>query len=295
MARTPEPEEHENHERWLVSYADMITVLMAFFIVLYAMSLVDEDKYQALRTSLALGFGNESILEGNTGAMADPGTSEMLPIAPSELGSGVDKQTQKLIDTAIDQALDTKARSQQAHRMAEAAAEVQRLSDLRTRIIRALRSRGYDQDVRARIDERGLSVSLVSERVVFAAHRSDLTTRGRRIVDTIAPVLHDVPEQIEVAGHTNQIPVEPLYYDSEWELAAARAVTVLTRLSDNHDIDPRRLAALSYGEHRPLVNPNRPTAARLNKRVDIVVLSALPAETRALFTQALAQYRRTPN
>ncbi|TWG98613.1 chemotaxis protein MotB [Nocardioides sp. J9] len=282
-------EEHENHERWLVSYADMITVLMALFIVMFAMSQVDEQKYQQLKDGLAVGFGHEkSILSGaspasNSKGVSDPGDAsyEMLLAQVPE--------AQRATVTKI---LEKSDRLRNGRAAGEARAEVDRLLKVWKRIDTALRRKGLRDDVRATIDDRGLVVSLVSEHVVFEPNVAQLTNRGRRVVDTLAPVLVELTEPIELDGHTNQEKVKPKYYPTDWELSLARAAHVLRRLEEVHGIRATRLRATGFGHTKPLVDPKVRGSQKVNKRVDILVLSQAPAETRALMTDAYEEVRR---
>lgn len=285
-----EHEEHGGgHERWLVTYADMVTLLMVLFIVMFAMSTVDEKKYEQLKEGLAIGFGREqSILNGaspvsNAKGANDPGEAsyEMLLAQVPE--------AQRETVTKILQESD---RLRNERTQGAARAEVDRLLKVWRRIDKALRDQGLRDDVRATIDERGLVVSLVSQHVVFEPDVAELTERGRRVVDTIAPVLAELTEPIELDGHTNQEPVKPRYYPSDWELSLARAANVLHRLEDSHAIAARRLRATGFGHTKPLVDPARHGSQRVNKRVDILVLSQQPAETRALMGEAYAELRR---
>lgn len=286
-------EDHDDHgaghERWLVTYADMVTLLMVLFIVMFAMSTVDVEKYKALKDGLADGFGatptilkGENPMEGAQGA-ADPG-------APSydQLIKEIPQPARKDVSEILQKA-DRLRTQQQA---AAAKVEVERLLKVWHKIDRQLRRNGLRQDVRATIDERGLVVSLVSRHVVFLPDVAELTARGRRVVDTLAPVLKALPEPLELDGHTNQERVKPKYFPSDWELSLARAANVLRRIQDAHDVPARRLRATGFGHTRPLVDPARKGSQRINKRVDIVVLSQAPAETRALMGQAYADVRR---
>ena len=149
-----------------------------------------------------------------------------------------------------------------------------------------------------KIDERGLSISLVSRHIVFRANEADLSPRGQQVLDVLAPVIRSLPNHIDVDGHTNQIKVKPKYYPTDWELSAARAVTVLRYLDERGDVPAKRMAAVAYGHERPLRDPALPGAAALNKRVDLVVVSAAPEAARKLFQTVLAgppQPRRTRN
>jgi chemotaxis protein MotB len=272
-----EPEEHENHERWLVSYADMVTVLMALFIVMYAMSTVDEAKFDALKSGLAEGFGEESILSGNSSVLADANAA-MGSISPALATQDLSPAEQ----AAVEQTLKTQAALAAGRARADAEAEVARLDAVYDRLQAALRKHGLEDDVQATYDDRGLVVSLVSRHVVFAADLATLTPRGREIVDTLAPVLRDIPDPLQIDGHTNQAAGPPRFYPSDWDLASARAITVLRRLNEQQLIPGERLTAASYGHERPLIDPSRAGSQEINKRVDIVLVSSAPAETRAL-------------
>lgn len=288
-------EEHENHERWLVSYADMITVLMALFIVLYAMSQVDEEKFLELRQSLAAGFGSQVDLNGSPNVMTGQGVAPMAAIAPSivESANGGARGRTVRPELAPTDPVSEAMAAQRRRQFAEAKAEAERLQRIADEVNAVLRSRKLLSDVRVVIDDRGLVISLVSEHVVFAADLATLTPRGARVVDTLAPVLTDLADDLQIDGHTNQVDVQPKYYPTDWDLSAARAITVLRRLNEVGGVPEERLKASAYGHERPLVDPAEPGSQRVNKRVDIIVESALPAETRALLPQASAA-GRTP-
>ena len=284
-------EEHENHERWLVSYADMMTLLMVLFIVMFAISQVDERQFNALKDGLAAGFGQSvSVMDGSNAAMEQPGVAPIPPIAPAEFSADMqDSETVRAVQEAVDEA----ARLQNERRYAEAAAEVDRLEEVRARLLAALRAHHLQNDVRMSIDSRGLTVSLVSEHIVFAPNMATLTDRGQQVLDVLAPVLRDVPDALSIDGHTNQVPVKPKYFPTDWELSAARAVGVLRHLNENGGVPAERMSAAAFGHERPLIDPDSKQAARLNKRVDIVVLSGAAEETRALLEQVVNDRTRS--
>jgi chemotaxis protein MotB len=176
-------------------------------------------------------------------------------------------------------------KSQQQY--AEAEQEVDRLKALLERLNRALARHHLQDDVQATIDDRGLVVSLVSRHVVFEPNLATLSSRGRLVVDTLAPVLRDIPDPLQIDGHTNQVKVKPKYFATDWDLSAARAVTVLRRMNEVDKVPAKRLTASAFGHEKPLVDPRKPGSQRINKRVDIVVLSTLPSETRALIADVI--------
>ena len=144
-----------------------------------------------------------------------------------------------------------------------------------------------------RIDERGLRISLVSRHIVFRADVADLSPRGVRVLDTMSPVLLDLPNQIEVAGHTNQVQVKPKFYPTDWELSSARAVTVLRHLNEQGGVPADHMMAAAYGHEQPLIDPSKPGSQAMNKRVDIVVLSTARDDVRGLFAEVLRDQSRT--
>ncbi len=287
-------EEHENHERWLITYADMVTLLMVLFIVMFAMSQVDQRKFNALKQGLAAGFGQSvSIQDGSNTILQESGVAVAAPVAPNQKAVEVQQIHTSPINAQADQqmrqAITEHDQAQRRQQYAEAEAEVDRLEKLLARLNTALRKHHLEDDVQASIDNRGLVLSLVSKHVVFEPNLSTLSARGRTVVDSLAPVLADLPDPLQIDGHTNQVPVKPKYYPTDWELSAARAVTVLRHLNERNGIPAERMTASAFGHEKPLVDPAKPGSQRVNKRVDIVVLSTLPAETRELIADVVKQ------
>ena len=290
--RRHEHEEHGNHERWLITYADMVTLLMVLFIVMFAMSTVDEKKYHELKSGLANGFGRSTaILNGSAATQEDRGPTQPGHASYEMLVQDLPESQR----TVVTEVLEVENRLRVERQYAEARNELDRLLEIWRRIEEALRAEGLRSDVRAEVDERGLVVSLVSRHVVFEPNVAELAARGTRIVDTIAPVLAGLTEPIEIDGHTNQVPVKPKYYPTDWELSVARAVHVLRRLDEVNGLPAARLRATGYGHTKPLVDPDRPGSQRVNKRVDLVVLSQAPAATRERLAELFEQRGGPPS
>jgi chemotaxis protein MotB len=282
--RHEEPEERENHERWLVTYADMLTLLMVLFIVMFAMSQVDDTKYAALRSGLAEGFGAESsFMKGTDSILEDRPPAAGPELVSSQIFQALPDEQRQLVVDAVN-AEETR-RVQRTY--AEAETEADKLEDVREKLMAALVRAGLEHDVRTTIDERGLVVSLVSRHVVFQADIAELSERGRDVVDTLAPVLREVPNALRIDGHTNQEPVQPRLYATDWDLSAARAVTVLRRLNEQGGVPQDRLSLSAFGHERPLVDPRLPDSQQVNKRVDIVVLPGTDDESSALIDDVM--------
>lgn len=277
--RRHQEEGHGNHERWLITYADMVTLLMVLFIVMFAISQVDQKRFEMLRDGMASGFGNEpSPFQGDRTVLDEAGAQPISPVVP-RLDEAVGKTVQENPPTKQVQA--------EPDVYAAARAEVAKLEELRRRLARALVAGDHLKDVAMEIDGRGLRVSLVSRHIVFRANLADLSPRGAEVLDLLAPVLRTVPNQVEIAGHTNQVKVKPKFFPTDWELSAARAVTVLRYLHEQRGMRAENMSAVAYGHQRPLVDPAEPGSQALNKRVDIVVLSMAGEDVRRLFSDVL--------
>jgi chemotaxis protein MotB len=271
-------EEHENHERWLVSYADMMTLLMVLFVVLFAMSQVDQKKFNALRDGLAKGFGAPSVAFSGQGVKVQDNTDSTAALDLAGVGAvgtaGQTKTPTAAEDKAITKAVQAADRARQEKLQAAAEREIKDFEQVKQKILDQAKLTGVTDSVRFTIDERGLVVTIVTSGIVFAGDRAELLPAGRRILDSVAPALVPLTNHIEVDGHTNQLPVPTLNYPSAWELSTARASDVVRYLIGS-GLKASRLSAVGYAGEKPLYPPADARAAMLNRRVEIVVKSEL--------------------
>lgn len=278
-------EEHVNHERWLVSYSDMITVLMALFIVLFAISQVDQDKYVALRDSLAAGFGDgtAAVLDGTSGALDGEAIAARTSAATGTAGI-VD------VDSGLgEQAANPMAAPGSSSSLLEAArVEAAHLTEIEDVIGERLAAAGLSDLVRMRLDERGLVVGLVADDVFFANGSAELTPAARAVLDATAPALRAAAESVAVEGHANRLPAGGRYA-TNWELSADRAVRVVRHLVESAGLPADRITATGFGDARPLVDGETEAALAANRRVDLVILSNAPDEVRALLPAMTGQ------
>jgi chemotaxis protein MotB len=280
-------EEHENHERWLVSYADMVTLLMCLFIVLFAMSQVDKAKFAALSAGLSASFG--APITALPGTTPEGSVLDALPAAV-DIAAGIapgDKAEQSEVDKAAAQAALDRAKRVAA----EARTAYDDLAAVQHRIDAALTTAGFADAARYEIDERGLVVHIVADAVLFDAEQAVLRPEGRKILDAVAPTLTGLPNVLRVEGHANHLPVTPGGpWPSNWELSSYRASTVLRHLAGD-GVPEVRMSATGYSSTRPLVPITDPTAISVNRRVDIVILSTASAEANALLPGIDAAHR----
>ncbi|QTE29879.1 OmpA/MotB family protein [Pengzhenrongella sicca] len=276
-------EEHENHERWAVSYADMMTVLVGLFIVLYAMSQVDQTKFEALRGSLAAGFGNASptVLTGAAGLMDSAGTvpDTGLPSGPETNQIAPAAAVDPAVDPADVPATDAGADGE-VQAVAQARDELTRLLAMQAQIEANLAAVGMAGQVRYVIDARGLVIGLVANDFYFDEGSAALKPAATTVIDAAGPVLAAITDQISIEGHTNATPISGRYA-TNWELSSDRATQVLRRLVENNAVPGDRIAAVGYGSSRPLVDSGA-DALTANRRVDLVIHSPLPEPVREL-------------
>jgi chemotaxis protein MotB len=273
-----EEEEHENHERWLVSYADMMTLLLVLFVVLYAMSQVDQQKFAALAKGLAASFGGPISVQ--TSATPEGSVLDGLPGAV-DIASAIPPDP-TVSEAQVDAAAAAAAAERAENVAAEAAAAYDELAAARDAIDAALKAAGYDGAAQFEIDDRGLVVHIVADQVLFDAEEAVLRPEGGAILSAVAPTLLALPNELAVEGHANHLPVSRGgAWPSNWELSAYRATTVVRYLAGD-GVPEARMSADAYGSTRPLVPVTDRDAVTVNRRVDIVVLSDASAEANAL-------------
>jgi chemotaxis protein MotB len=247
--RSHHEEGHANHERWLITYADLITLLMVFFVVMYSMSRADTAKFARLAASLQRAFNVEVLkghvptsLHGRDGALQ---ATSAIQEALAQVGAPV--LDSRLISTA---------------------------DELRAALAQ-LPPPPRGGNVQVGTNRDGVVISL-SGNVLFDSGKAELRPEGQVLLDLLAQRLRQLPNDLRIEGHTDNIPIQSTLFPSNWELSSARATTVARYLAQQ-GVAPQRLIAAGYGEYRPAApNDTREGRAR-NRRVDIVILTTAPA------------------
>ncbi len=249
-----EPEEDHPDERWMASYMDMVTVLMCMFIVLFAMSSVDAQKFEQLKNSLATGFG--AVEEGKVD------TAEGVVVPEDK----VDSELEGLTDLEL------------------AVTETDELLAIRQRISADLAAKGLLETVRFSLDERGLSIRLIGAESFFRPDAADLTAQTLQVLDSIRPVVAPSKREVAVEGHTAIVDApDPRY----WELSSERATNVVRNMIGGEGVDPGRIRAVGFGSARPLTPGGTAEELALNRRTDVVVLSDESESVRSLIPDVL--------
>lgn len=235
MNRPKHKVKYGSMERWLITYADMITLLLIFFIVMYTLSQVDIKKFQNLAESLSKAMGGGGVILQNMGPSVVPGISG--------------------------------AQVQSSQNMADS----REMDNIRHELEQQIQQSGLAAKISASSEERGIVISF-QDSVLFQLGSAELTPQARQILARVAPIIAKTPNYIRVEGHTDNLPIHTAQYPSNWELSTARATAVVEDLINNAHFPPQRLSAVGYGEYRP-VAPNDTDAHRQeNRRVDIVIL-----------------------
>jgi chemotaxis protein MotB len=271
-----EHEEHENHERWLVSYADMVTLLMVLFIVMFAISSLNQGKFEQLKQGLRTGFASPvAVLDGGSPLLSGGGAAvgDVAPIDQAGQGrAGAPQRT--LWKPGSEEELRRTADLVKATQRAQVEKEVADLKKAERALKAALARAGVPRGATFRFDERGLVVTVATDEVLFESGSAVLRPQGRRILDALTPTLARLPNRLTVDGHTNWLPIASDRYPSNWELSTDRATGVLRYMVRN-GVPGGRVAATGYADTHPLRPRSDPRALVVNRRVEIVVLAAI--------------------
>ena len=249
-------EEEHVDERWLLTYADMITLLMALFIVMWSMATVNTSKFEALSKSLSEAFSGK-ILPGGEAIQQRGAAEESSPQAP-----------EPPMPTIVPV---TKSTEGDGKRSDAAEKEADDLEKLKAQIDAWSQEHGLAEDVQTTVAKRGLVVTVLTDRVLFDSGAAELKPRSHTLLDALDRLLKTtVRTQIQVEGNTDNVPVSGRF-PTNWELSTARATSVVRYLI-RRGVNPDRLAATGYADRHPLSSNATEGGRRRNRRVELVVI-----------------------
>lgn len=227
-------QEKENSERWLLTYSDLITLLMVFFVVLYSASNVNQKKYEKLANSMSYAFtGGSGIIDGGQNADVSSSDNELSPLIQTE------EEKLQSIEGQVDSMID---------------------------------ELGLKESVSTSIEERGLVISF-NDRIFFDSAKADIKEEMNSKLVSLATILNKINNYVRVEGHTDNIPIKNEYFNSNWQLSSIRASNVVEFFIEQGNISPDRLSAVGYGEYRPIADNNTDDGRAKNRRVDILILN----------------------
>ncbi|MCW8930671.1 MAG: flagellar motor protein MotD [Gammaproteobacteria bacterium] len=245
--RRKKQEEHVNLERWLVSYADFITLLFAFFVVMYAISSVNEGKYRVLSDSL-----NEVF--------------QSRPTSPSPIQFDNALQNQPSMSEDPD-FIDIPVPENDKNLTPPDNPELETLSKDITEAVQPL----IDDDlISVKKNDFWLEIDIKSS-ILFKSGRASLSEDAEDVLATIASLLKEYPNDVQVEGFTDNVPIKTQFFPSNWELSSSRAASVV-HLFEEEGVDPKRMLAIGYGQHRPTNDNSTEEGRNANRRVNLVIL-----------------------
>jgi len=273
-----EHEEHVNHEAWVIPYADLLTLLMAMFIALFAISTVDTGKFQALARgfSNALGGGKLDSGIGGAGKATSPVVGAGNGNGPFSGGTIMTTSSSAQVSSeTLQHILSNLAAQGAAKRNSQ-----QALKDLQSQINNAAQAAGVANKIRTRVLNNGLEVTVLTDHVLFDSGQATLQPAGQNLLGIIADVLKTVDNPIQITGYTDSIAIKTVEFPDNFRLSAARAITV-SEYFMSRGINPEQLTAAGRGALDPVQPNSTPAGRALNRRVEIIVESKLVKQTLA--------------
>lgn len=226
--RRSEPSSRAGAPAWMVTYGDAVTLLLAFFVLLFTFSTIDLQRFQQIMSAFQ---GSISVLDGGR-------------------------------TVTTDQSLETQ--------MSEL--DLEQLQRLHAELQEFLEVEGLTGSVEVHLEERGVTVRF-ADQLFFDLGQAVLKPEAVGVLESLSPILRDIPNPIRIEGHTDDLPIQTAQFPSNWELSTRRATSVIRHLVENHGFSPQRLSAAGYGEHRPLTENDTAEKRAQNRRVDIVIMA----------------------
>lgn len=236
MAKMKKKHEEHMDETWLIPYSDMLTLLLALFIVLFAMSQVDQQKFQEFKQML------QSLFAGGPGIM----TTGQALIEDGKKPNTENPPTSSLMET-------------------------QKLEQYKEALDRYFKEQGLENYVTNTVTEKGLQIT-IQELALFDSGKADLRPEAKPILTDLSVILASLENEVQVSGHTDNLPIHTPEFPSNWELSTQRALNVMKFLLQNQDLNPSRFSVVGYGEYRPRANNTTVQGRAMNRRVELLIL-----------------------
>ncbi|MBV1871819.1 MAG: flagellar motor protein MotD [Gammaproteobacteria bacterium] len=241
--------EVQNPDRWIISYADFITLLFAFFVVMYSISSVNEGKYRVLSDALVTSFSQPG---SSLPIFDDSGTPQIQPI-PDEA---------KTQPSVLESERESTLREQEAE-------EVIELNEISGKIEKEFYAQIDDENISVKSNDDWIEVEIKSS-LLFASGAADLHPGAIPIIEDLAKIIKEYDNPVQVEGFTDNMPIHNIYFSSNWELSSSRAVAVLEVLITN-GMDPESLAAVGYGEFQAVADNSTVEGRQQNRRVVLII------------------------
>jgi len=281
--RKKRPEEPLNTDRWLVSYADFITLLFAFFVVMYSMSSVNEGKYRVLSDSVSSAFRPSITSVQSTPRASSPSQNRIIEPISLEIAEPVNLMPFKLDNDYI-------TISQAEPLLNDASEQIDNFAD---EVGASLETFINEEQVTLRKGPLWLEVEINSS-LLFNSASAELSTNADGLLGTLGDLLSSYPNRLTVEGFTDNRPIQNSIYPSNWELSSARAASVI-RLFESYGLDPFRMTAVGYGEFKPNYDNTTAVGRAQNRRVVIVIMADVTTQETGISVADLERIRLGTN
>lgn len=259
MAKKKKHAHHEEHidETWLIPYADLLTLLLALFIVLFASSQVDIKKFDQLAQSLNVALnGGVSFFE-NPSPVQIPETTPQTTLPEKEEQKKQESEREK----------------QQREKFQQ---ETENLKKLQQSLEAYIKENKLTDKLQTKLTDLGLMITIL-DNALFASGSADVRPDARKLATEISGMLEQFPRQVIVSGHTDNIPIHTREFPSNWDLSSKRALNFMKILLENSTLDPRKFSATGFGEYHPIAPNTTPEGRAKNRRVEVSILRETPA------------------
>ncbi len=233
MARKRKNKDDDTDSNWMTTFSDMMTLLMTFFVLLYSMSTIDAQKFKAAVSSLRENMG---ILSGGRTMTEQP------MVESGSMGSEITPSPH------------------------------QNLTVARQEIQQYVQEKNLQDRVNMEMTQRGLVVRFTGQ-ILFEVGEAEIRNEGRDVLDKVATVLKEMPNNVMIEGHTDNLPIDTEEFPTNWELSTARATEVIKYFIEDPGINPKKLSAAGYSKYRPIKPNDSPENRALNRRVEVVILN----------------------
>lgn len=256
MSRKHRHEEHEEHvdESWLIPYADLLTLLLALFIVLYSMNSVDIKKFEEMSQAFNVALSNGTGILENTAIVK---TGDDNGKKQDEEGSQEDKKEDKKEEEARE---ELKKKEQED------------LEKLKKQIDSYIKKNGLTTDLETKLNLSQLMIT-ISDNALFAPAQANVKPEAEELATAIGKMLQQYPDyEVIVSGHTDDTPISTVFFKSNWDLSSMRAIRFMDILLENKQLKPERFSAIGYGEYRPVADNNTVAGRAKNRRVEVSII-----------------------
>ncbi|MDP4099241.1 flagellar motor protein MotB [Paenibacillus sp. P96] len=256
MSKKGRHEPHEEHadESWLLPYSDLMTLLLALFIVLFGMSSLDAKKFEQMAKSMSSAFSGGSGVLDNTSAN---------PVENASMDMGKNQET-------VQDPVKSKKSSDLQKELARR--EQEDLEKLKRQMDKYIKQNGLTEQLSTKLNQSQLMIT-ISDNALFASGQATVKPDARKIANAISGLLDEFPDyDVIVSGHTDNIPISNSEYPSNWELSADRALNFMRILLQDKQLNPQKFSAIGYGEYRPTATNSTNVGRAKNRRVEISVI-----------------------